>query len=98
MEFVNVRDLRVNTGRVWEKLGQEKELVITSNGKPMALISEITGSNLEAILAAVRRTRGEWAIRKLRQNSVQKGTYAISEEEIGEEIRKTRRGRQGHRK
>lgn len=93
MEFVNVRDLRINTSQVWEKLEHEKELIITSNGKPLALMSEITGSNLEAILAAVRRTRGEWAIRKLRQSSEKNKTVSLSEEEIQDEIKKVRRGK-----
>ncbi|QQR80906.1 MAG: type II toxin-antitoxin system Phd/YefM family antitoxin [Deltaproteobacteria bacterium] len=93
MEFVNVRDLRINTSQVWEKLEHEKELIITSNGKPLALMSEITGSNLEAILAAVRRTRGEWAIRKLRQASEKNKTVSLSEDEIQDEIKKVRRGK-----
>lgn len=94
MEFVSVRDLRINTGQVWEKLEEEKELVVTSNGRPVALMSGITGNNLEAVLMAVRRARGEWAIRKLRQNAQKKGLDRLSDRDIDEEIRKTRKDRQ----
>ncbi len=93
MDFISVRELRINTGDVWDKLEKEKELIITSNGRPVALMAGITGASLEAILASVRRARGEWAIREMRQHSVQKGLEQISDEEINREIKKTRRER-----
>lgn len=91
MEFVNVRELRVNTGQTWEKLEREKELIITSNGRPIALMAGIDGRNLEAMLAAVRRARGEWAIREIQRQSVQKGTDKMTDEEIESEIKQVRR-------
>jgi prevent-host-death family protein len=93
MDFVSVRDLRINTGEVWEKLEKEKELVVTSNGKPVAVMAGITGRNLETILAAVRRARGEWALREIRKESLSRGLDRIQGEEIEEEIRKARKGR-----
>ncbi len=91
MEFVNVRELRINTGQTWEKLEREKELVITCNGKPIALMTDISGKNLEVILAAVRRARGEWALREIQKQSVEKGLDRIKDEEIEDEIKKVRR-------
>lgn len=90
MEFVSARDLRINTGDVWKRLKQEKELVVTSNGRPVALMTGITGGSLEAILAAVRRARGEWAIRKMRESARTNGLDKISPDEIDEEIRQVR--------
>lgn len=91
MEFINVRELRINTGQVWGKLEHEKELVVTSNGKPIALMTQITGNNLEDILAAVRRARGEWAVRKMRRASQEKDLHLLKDNEIEGEIKKARR-------
>ncbi len=38
MKFVSSRELRINPGAVWHLLRQEKDLVITSNGKPVAVL------------------------------------------------------------
>jgi prevent-host-death family protein len=94
MEFVSVRELRINTAEVWEKLDKEKDLIITSNGKPIALMTGIAASNLENVLAAVRRARGEWAIRQMRRSSQEKGTSKMAMSEIDEEVRKARQERQ----
>lgn len=90
MDFISVRDLKINTGKVWEKLSKEKDLVITSNGRPLALMTGIAGNNLESMLAAIRRARGEWAIRQLRKDAQARGLTKISSQEIDREIKKTR--------
>lgn len=93
MEFVSVRDLKIHTADVWEKLAEERDLIITSNGRPVALMTDIAGNNLETILGAVRRARGEWAIRQMRKSAHERGLDKIPEKEIEEEIRKSRRER-----
>ena len=42
MRFVSVRDLRGNSAQVWRLLADEKEMVITSNGKPVAILSSVS--------------------------------------------------------
>ena len=39
MRFVSVRELRGQSAAVWKALAEEKDLVVTSNGKPIALLS-----------------------------------------------------------
>jgi predicted nucleic acid-binding protein len=39
MKFVSVRELRGRTAEVWRRLGKERELVITCNGKPIGILS-----------------------------------------------------------
>ena len=34
MKFLSVRDLRSQTAKIWKELPAEKEMVITSNGRP----------------------------------------------------------------
>ncbi len=38
MRFISVRDLSIKPKEVWQKV-KEEEMVITSNGKPIALLS-----------------------------------------------------------
>lgn len=57
MRFVSVRELRGRSAAIWKELAKEKDLVITSNGKPIALLSATSEENLEESLVAVRRAR-----------------------------------------
>ena len=93
MDFVTARDLRNNTGAVWEKLKSERELVITLNGRPFALLTGISGQDLEEILKAVRRARAENALKGVWKRSREKGLDRITMKEVDEEIGKYRRDR-----
>lgn len=93
MDFITARDLRLNTADIWKMLDKERELVVTLNGRPVALLTGINGESLEVTLKAIRKARGEWAIRKLQDSSVQQGLDRLSPEEIDQEIRKTRKER-----
>ncbi len=93
MNFVTARELRLNTGDLWKMLEKDRELVITLNGRPVALLTGISGENLENTLKAVRRARGEWAIDKLQQEAREKGLDKMTDEEIEAEIQAARRER-----
>ena len=43
MRFVSVRELRGQSAAVWKALAKEKDLIVTSNGKPIALLSATFG-------------------------------------------------------
>ncbi len=47
MKFIAVRDFRTRSSKIWQELAEEKELVITSNGKPIAILSAVSEDNLE---------------------------------------------------
>jgi len=53
MNFITARDLRLNTANIWQMLEKERELVITLNGRPVALLTGISGESLETTLKAV---------------------------------------------
>lgn len=91
MKFVTVRDLRLKAAQVWKQLQKEKEMVITSNGKPIALLSGINEDNLESSLSALRRSRAVLAINNIQNRSVKKRKDKISAREIDDEIRAVRR-------
>lgn len=74
MKFVTVRDLRGRPTKVWKDLKAEKDLVLTSNGKPMAIITDVREDSLESTLAALRRDRAVRAVREIQQDSQRRGT------------------------
>ena len=93
MRFVSVRELRGRSSAVWKALADEKELVITSNGKPIALLSATSEEQLEESLDAVRRARAQAAVAAIQDASLKAGTQRLSLEDINAEIDAVRRAR-----
>jgi len=93
MRFVSVRELRGQSASVWKTLAKEKDLIVTSNGKPIALLSAASDENLEESLSALRRARAQAAATAMQQASVRAGTDRLSLQDINTEIDATRRQR-----
>jgi antitoxin (DNA-binding transcriptional repressor) of toxin-antitoxin stability system len=93
MKFVSVRDLGGKSAQLWKELPEEREMVITSNGRPIAILSAISESNLEESLAAFRQARAIKAVASLQRRSVEQGTDRISMDEINAEIKAVRKKR-----
>ena len=66
---------------------------MTSNGKPIALLSAASDENLEESLSALRRARAQAAATAMQQASVRAGTDRLSLQDINAEIDATRRQR-----
>ena len=86
MRFVSVRELRGRSASIWKALAAEKDLVITSNGKPIALLSATSDELLEGSLAAVRRARAQAAATAMQQASRKAGTDRMSLDDINAEV------------
>ena len=93
MKFITVRDLRTSPAQVWKTLPEEKEMVITNNGRPIALLTPISGENLEETIRAMRRSRAANAIRNMQLHSVKTGKSRMTDEEIEDEIKQSRKDR-----
>jgi antitoxin (DNA-binding transcriptional repressor) of toxin-antitoxin stability system len=93
MKFVSIRDLRGKSAEVWKQLPGEREMVITSNGRPIAILAAVNESNLEESLSAFRQARSVEAVASLQRRSVEQGTNNISMDEIDAEINAVRRKR-----
>ena len=70
MKFLSVRDLRSKSAQIWKELPGEREMVVTSNGHPIAILSAITEENLEESLVAFRQARAVEAVACLQRRSV----------------------------
>jgi len=90
MKFLSVRDLRGQSAKVWKELPGEREMVITSNGRPIAILAAINESNLEESLSAFRTARAVVATAYLQRRSVEQGADQITLDEINAEIKAVR--------
>ena len=90
MKFISVRDLRGKSAEVWKDLPAEREVVVTSNGRPIAILSAVNESNLEESLSAIRQARAAEAVMSLQRRSVERGTDRITMKEIDAEIKAVR--------
>ena len=93
MKFISVRDLRNKSAQVWKQLPQEREMIITSNGRPIAIIAATSDSDLEESLSAFRQARAVEAVASLQRRSVEMGNDNITMGEIGAEIKTVRKKR-----
>ena len=59
MTFVSIRDMRTRPGEVWQQLQDEGDLIITSSGRPFALMIAAEGEDVEALLLAYGVTERE---------------------------------------
>ncbi|MFB0521356.1 MAG: type II toxin-antitoxin system Phd/YefM family antitoxin [Desulfatiglandales bacterium] len=93
MRFVSVRDLRSRGRQLWKQLETEKELIITSNGRPIAILTGVNQENFEQILRDLRRARALRAVEEMQRASVLAGLDKMADKEIDTEIREARRAR-----
>jgi len=95
MNFISVREFRINPGKIWEQLKNNKDIIITSNGKPIAILNPIYNDDIESTLEILQRFRAIKAVEDLQAEAVKKGLDKMSNKEIGEIIKKVR---QEHKK
>jgi antitoxin (DNA-binding transcriptional repressor) of toxin-antitoxin stability system len=92
MRFISVRDLNTKPKEIWSKI-KEEEVVITSNGKPIALLSGVTEENLEKTVRAIRRSRALIALEEMQKRSIELGLDKLTDSQIESEIRASRKSR-----
>ena len=93
MRFISVSDFRGKSAAVWKQLAQEKELVVTSSGKPIAILCVTSGQTLEESISAIRAARAVAATEALQKRSAETGKDRMSLEEIDAEIKAVRKAR-----
>ncbi len=95
MRIITVRDLRTQTRRMGEWLSGGEAVVVTSNGKPIAVLSPVTEETVESEIAALRQVRAARALSALQQRAHTLGLDQLSEEDIDAEISEVRKERTG---
>jgi antitoxin (DNA-binding transcriptional repressor) of toxin-antitoxin stability system len=89
MQFVTVRDFRNSSRDIWDKLSKDEEIIVTNNGKPTALMLNITENNFEDLLAGVRQVKAIQAFTRMREEAAERGF--MSEQEMEDEIQAARK-------
>lgn len=89
MKFYSTRELR-STSMVWDNLSENGQAVITNNGKPKAILLDVSEDNYEEMLKAITQAKAMIAFNSMRRKSAKIGF--MSDEEIEEEIAAARRG------
>ena len=93
MKMVTVRDFRSRSAHVWKDLAKERNLVITSNGKPIGILSATSEATLEQSLSSARRARALEGLMATQLEAARDGRGQMSLSAINKEISKVRRSR-----
>jgi antitoxin (DNA-binding transcriptional repressor) of toxin-antitoxin stability system len=70
MPYMAVKDLK-RTRELWARLGRERELIITKEGAPCAIMVSVSPDTVEASLAGIRRALFSAAVSRARQAAEQ---------------------------
>lgn len=93
MDFVSIRDLRTRSAEIRKSLADAKDLVVTSNGKPIAVLCAATPSTLDATLSALRQARAQLAVLCMQRRAREAGLDQWGLKEVNAEIDAARRQR-----
>ncbi len=93
MDFVTVKELRAESGKVWDRLEAGEEIVITRNGKPIALLVHTEPGEVETKLRVLRAARFEAALKEMQRIAREKRLDAMTMDEIDAEIARARKER-----
>ena len=89
MGYCSVRDLRNAKKEMWDNLEKEGELIVLNNGKPKALIFDISNENVDKMIKAVRQARAMISFNQMRERAQNSGF--MSDDEINKEINDARK-------
>jgi antitoxin (DNA-binding transcriptional repressor) of toxin-antitoxin stability system len=93
MNFVTIRELRSKTASIRQDLAQGREIVLTANGRPLAVMTPVSPETVKAEIQAIRRARARAAIEALRAAAKAAGVDKLTMEDIDAEIAVARRAR-----
>ena len=93
MDYIAVNELK-RPRAVRERLAASEEMLLTSNGRPMAVLMYVDeGDDPEDALTAARDARSRIALRRIRERARRRGTAGLSNADIDDVIAATRRER-----
>ncbi len=93
MKFITVRDFRTYPKKIWDDLKTVQEMIITNNGKPVALLTPLMEVNLEDTIKAMRQAKAKMAVEKMRSISIKKGNSKLTAKELDKQIEAVRKSK-----
>lgn len=89
MKYLTTREFRNTPGLVRDQV-REDDLVLTANGKPVAILVGVDEGDVEETMTAIRQARGQMALARLQRDAAARGLDAMTGEDIDAEIRAAR--------
>ena len=97
MRFVTIRDFRNKTAEIRKALDAEHEIVLTANGRPVALLTDVDDDTFEEKIAALRRTRDRAVLDRIRSKARARGVDGLTMQQVDAIVAQTRRERRADR-
>jgi len=97
MNLIAIKDLK-QPRRLKERLRNEQELLLTSDGQPVAVLVHVdTAEDPEAVIRSIRDARSRLALSRIREAARRGGTSRMTLAEINREVETVRAGRRRRR-
>jgi len=87
---VSINELKQQPDEQWLKSAEKGEMIVTSQGRPVAVLLPINAESLAPILSTLRSVRAMLALEALQKASEASGTADLSMNEIDAEIEAAR--------
>jgi len=92
MKYISIRDLRGNTAAVRKSLAKDGEIVVTANGKPIAVLAPVSPQSVEDTVTAIRRARFTRALEEAHAAAKDADLSGLSAEQVDAVVRGARKG------
>ena len=93
MSFVSFRELRTSTSKINDMLTDNGKIVVTSNGKPKAVMIQVNENDFEETLAVLNQIKLTKSISNMRASAEHSGVAEMTLDEINAEIALSRKDR-----
>jgi hypothetical protein len=91
MKLIAIQDLK-QPRQLKARLQAEKELLLTSDGRPVAVLLNVEASeDPETVIQSIRDSRSRLALSRVREAAARSGASRLSLAEINREIAATRK-------
>jgi len=93
MNLIAIKDLK-QPRRLKERLAAEQELLLTSDGRPVAVLVHVAPSeDPETLIRSIRDSRSRLALARIREAAARSGSSSLSPANINREVRAARAAR-----
>ena len=89
MRSITIQALQKDLAELRRQLSKERDLIVTSRGKPIAILSAVEEDELVPSLIALRRARGLTAMKSMQATSKRLGNNRMTIKQINSEIAAT---------
>jgi hypothetical protein len=93
MKTLTIRDFRTRPKAAQRTIAAEGEALLTSNGRPVALMLRVDSDSLDQTMETVRRARALQAVKKMRADARARGLDRLSFKQIDVIIGRSRKAR-----